>query len=65
MKQSNERSLTQGNILCSLISFAFPVLLALFLQFVCCRTGSLLCAICAHALYNALSVCLLLFCFRS
>ena len=32
MKQSNERSLTQGNILRSLISFAFPVLLALFLQ---------------------------------
>ena len=32
MKQSNERSLTQGNILRSLISFAFPVLLALFLH---------------------------------
>lgn len=32
MKQPSESSLIQGNILKSLISFAFPVLLALFLQ---------------------------------
>lgn len=32
MNQKNEQSLIQGNILKSLISFAFPVLLALFLQ---------------------------------
>lgn len=32
MKQSTQNKLTQGNILKSLISFAFPVLLALFLQ---------------------------------
>ncbi len=49
----------------NILNFPALFLLALFLQFVCCRTGSLLCAICAHALYNALSVCLLLFCFRS
>lgn len=32
MNQTNQQSLIQGNILKSLISFAFPVLLALFLQ---------------------------------
>ena len=32
MNQTREHSLIQGNILKSLISFAFPVLLALFLQ---------------------------------
>lgn len=32
MKQKEQMNLTQGNILKSLISFAFPVLLALFLQ---------------------------------
>lgn len=32
MKQNTQNKLTQGNILKSLISFAFPVLLALFLQ---------------------------------
>lgn len=32
MRQTKEQSLLQGNILKSLISFAFPVLLALFLQ---------------------------------
>ena len=48
----------------NVLNFPALFLLALFLQFVCCRTGSLLCAIYAHALYNALSVCLLL-CFRS
>lgn len=32
MYQTKEHSLVQGNILKSLISFAFPVLLALFLQ---------------------------------
>ena len=32
MSQTKEQSLVQGNILKSLISFAFPVLLALFLQ---------------------------------
>ena len=32
MRQTKEQSLIQGNILQSLISFAFPILLALFLQ---------------------------------
>ena len=32
MNQTENQSLLQGNILKSLISFAFPVLLALFLQ---------------------------------
>lgn len=32
MRKTKEQSLIQGNILQSLISFAFPVLLALFLQ---------------------------------
>lgn len=32
MKQKKEQILIQGNILKSLIAFAFPVLLALFLQ---------------------------------